>query len=125
MPDRTFFAGLECLQTLFLHDNEIRKLSAISGLGGCQALRVLTLHSTPLASATSAYRAMTLSLCPSLLCLDGAVITDKDHLPEAHEMLPEFFMPIRTMLQVCFERAFTLLGVRATCNWMISLDATV
>jgi hypothetical protein len=86
LPDVNFFAGLECLQTLFLHDNEIQKIHGIYGLGGCTALRVLTLHSTPLASL-GAYRSMTLSLCPSLLCLDGAVITDKDHLPESDPML--------------------------------------
>ena len=33
------------------------------------------------------YRALVLSLCPSLLCLDGAVVTDMDILPAHHEKL--------------------------------------
>jgi len=87
LPDAGFFAALRCLQILFLHDNDIQKMSAIAGLAGSSSLRVLTLHSTPLASMAT-YRAMILSLCPSLLCLDGAVVTDKDTLPQSHEMLP-------------------------------------
>ena len=62
-------------------------MGGIAGLSGCCALRVLTIHSTPLASMP-AYRAMTLSLCSSVLCLDGAVVTDKDVLREDNALLP-------------------------------------
>jgi hypothetical protein len=87
LPEAEFFQGLQCLQTLFLHDNHIQKIAAITGLAGSTSLRVLTLHSTPLASQTS-YRATTLALCPSLLCLDGAVVTDRDMLQDDHALLP-------------------------------------
>ena len=87
LPDAKFFAELFCLQTLFLHANDIRSVSAIAGISGSTSLRVLTVHSTPLAH-TPGYRPLVLSLCPSLLCLDGAVITDKDFLPPSHALLP-------------------------------------
>ena len=54
------------------------------------------------------YRAVVLSLCPPLLCLDGAVVTDKDILPAHHELLENLSLfndmhhkMLPPVLQVC------------------------
>jgi hypothetical protein len=75
-------------------------VNAVTGLAGARALRVLTLHSTPLADAP-AYRGLLLALCPALLALDGAARSDADTLPAAHRLaapLAAFAAPRRAGL---------------------------
>jgi len=85
LPDMQFWSALPRLHVLFLHQNKLEKVSALSGLAGCTQLRSLTAFDNPVAWSPS-YRPFLLSLCPSILCLDDEVKNDKDFLPAGHKL---------------------------------------
>jgi hypothetical protein len=77
LPDANFWGRLELLAYLTLDKNRIGKFSALSGLVGHPALRILSLKNTPF-SGTPLYRTTVVTRIETIVALDGMLVTDED-----------------------------------------------
>ena len=66
------------LKILYLHGNNIEKISEIDKLVSLQNLRILTLHGNPIEDSSPNYRPYVLSRLPNLKSFDFSGVTKSD-----------------------------------------------
>ncbi|XP_065670658.1 leucine-rich repeat-containing protein 51 isoform X2 [Hydra vulgaris] len=66
------------LKILYLHGNNIEKISEVDKLSSLEHLRSLTLHGNPIEDCNPSYRHYVLFRLPNLKCLDFSGVTESD-----------------------------------------------
>ena len=82
LPTAQVFAGMESLQFLYLHNNQISKWQDLQSLVVLPEIMHITLFSNPVC-AIPGYRHFMVNSLPALKALDNYVITDEERIEDA------------------------------------------
>ena len=82
LPAAPVFAGMESLQFLYLHNNQISKWQDLQSLISLPEIMHITLFSNPV-TAIPGYRHFMVNSLPGLKALDNYVITDEERIEDA------------------------------------------
>ncbi|XP_041481364.1 leucine-rich repeat and IQ domain-containing protein 3-like [Lytechinus variegatus] len=82
LPDERFWAEMNELRAVYLHDNSISRLDYLQAVGAAPNLQVMTLYDTPI-SLKMTYRHHVVNSVWSLKALDNHVISDEEIIEDA------------------------------------------
>ena len=82
LPPATVFEGLQSLQFLYLHNNNISKWQDLQSLVQLPVIMHITLFANPVCSIPG-YRHFIVNSIPCLKALDNYVITDEERIEDA------------------------------------------